>query len=212
MSEDAGGEITRLLHAHRSGDRDAFDALVPLVHEELRGMARRQLRRLRSGETLDSVALVNETYLRLVGETPLDWQDRAHFFGVAARVMRWIVVDHARGRLAQKRGVGAAPVTLDPELAAAPGDVESVLAVNRAVELLQEFNERLARVVECRFFGGMTEGETAEALGISERSVQRDWKQARAWLHRALAGEDAARARPVSTSSGAPRRSSKSSR
>lgn len=192
MTEDRGGEITRLLHAHRDGDRAAFDAVVPLVHEELSLLARRQRRRLRPGETLDTVALVNEAYLRLAGEAPLDWRDRAHFFGVAARVMRFVLVDYARSRLAQKRGLGAAAETLDPELAGVPSDPESVLAVDRAVAQLAEFNARLARVVECRFFGGMTEAETAEALGISERSVQRDWRQARAWLHRALGGVAAA--------------------
>lgn len=188
MTEERDGEITRLLRAHRDGDRAAFDAVVPLVHEELRAIARRQLRKLRVGETLDTVALVNEAWLRLAGETPVPWQDRAHFFGVAARVMRFLLVDHARARLAQKRGDGARPATLDPEAAAAAGDPETVLAVHRAVEDLSGFNPRLARVVECRFFGGMTEAETAEALGLSERSVQRDWKQARAWLHRALSG------------------------
>ncbi len=184
-----GGEITRLLLAHKAGDAAAFDALVPLVHDELRGMARRQLRRLRPGQTLDTVALVNEAYLRLVEDAPLDWQSRAHFFGVAARVMRWVVVDHVRGRLAQKRGAGAAVAPLDEEVAGASSDVESVLAVNRAVEGLHEFAPRLARVVECRFFAGMTEAEIAEALGITERSVQRDWQRARAWLHKALSGD-----------------------
>lgn len=196
MSGKPGGEITRLLLAHKGGDPAAFDALVPLVHDELRVMARRQLRRLRSGQTLDTVALVNEAYLRLAEDAPLDWQNRAHFFGVAARVMRWIVVDHVRSRLAQKRGVGAAFETLDPEVVGTSSNVEAVLAVNRAVEQLQEFNPRLARVVECRFFGGMTEGEVAEALGVSERSVQRDWKQARAWLHKSLSTEPSPRARP----------------
>jgi RNA polymerase sigma factor (TIGR02999 family) len=186
VSEDAAGEITLLLKACRDGDKAAFDALVPRVHDELRRMAHRQLRDVRPGQTLDTMALVNEAYLRLVDGAGLDWQNRFHFFGVTARVMRWIVVDHIRTRVAEKRGGAVAFTSLDPELAGVRSETEIVLAVNRAVEKLALFNERLARVVECRFFGGMDEEEIAAALGVSTRSVQRDWKRARAWLQQEL--------------------------
>lgn len=158
-------------------------------------MAHRELRAVRKGQTLDTVALVNEAYLRLRDGADLSWQNRFHFYGVTARVMRWIVVDHIRARGAGKRGAGAAFSTLDPDLAATVADVanvadvEVVMAVNHAVEKLALFNERLARVVECRFFGGMNEDEIAAALGVSSRSVQRDWKRARAWLQRELRSE-----------------------
>lgn len=198
MTEDTGqpsGDITRLLRACRGGDRAAFDALVARVHDELSRLAHRELRDQRKDQTLDTVALVNEAYLRLRDGGELEWQNRFHFYGVTARVMRWIVVDHIRARAAGKRGGDAVFSTLDPELAAtiADGvfDTELVMAVNRAVESLALFNERLARVVECRFFGGMTEDEIAAALGVSSRSVQRDWKRARAWLQRELRGEPA---------------------
>lgn len=186
MTEDPAGEITLLLKACRDGDKGAFDALVPRVHDELRRMAHRQLRDVRPGQTLDTMALVNEAYLRLVDGAGLDWQNRFHFFGVTARVMRWIVVDHIRTRVAEKRGGAVAFTSLDPDLAGVRSETEIVLAVNRAVEKLALFNERLARVVECRFFGGMSEDEIAAALGVSSRSVQRDWKRARAWLQQEL--------------------------
>ena len=178
--EAARGVITRLLHAHRAGDRGAFDELVPLVHHELQVMARRQLRRVPPGATLDTVGLVNEAYLGLVGDARVDWQDRAHFFGVVAQAMRWIVVDHARR---------AAAVDLDSAIVGFAEPAETVLAVDRALEQLASFNPRLARLVECRFFAGMSEEEIAAALGTSLRTVQRDWMRARAWLQRALDGE-----------------------
>lgn len=192
MTDDPAGEITLLLRACRDGDRGAFDALVPRVHDELRRMAHRQLRDVRPGQTLDTMALVNEAYLRLADGAAQDWQNRFHFFGVTARVMRWIVVDHVRTRVAEKRGGGVAFTTLDPELAGERSETEVVLAVNRAVEKLGLFNERLARVVECRFFAGMSEEEIAAALGVSARSVQRDWRRARAWLQQELGVRDPA--------------------
>jgi len=180
------GDLTLLLKAHRGGDPAAFDALVARIHGELRALARRQLRGAPALRTLDSVALVNEAYLRLVQGAPVDFQDRHHFFGIASRVMRLVVVDAIRARLAQKRGAGVAWTTLDVEHLAGGVETELVLAVGRAVEKLELFNERLARVVECRFFGGMKEEEIAAALGVSPRSVQRDWSRARAWLQREL--------------------------
>ena len=156
MTGPSPGEITRLLHAHRAGDRAAFDQLVGLVQGELRRMARQQLRRVSPGQTLDTLGLVNEAYLRLVGEGQVEWLDRAHFFAVTARAMRFVLVDHARRAAADKRGGGDVRVPLDSGIAGDQGPAEAVLAVNAA-------------------------------LGVSLRTVQRDWTRARAWLQRALA-------------------------
>lgn len=180
-------DVTRLLQRHHQGDRDAFDRLVPLVYERLRQVARGQLARAgHRTQALDTVGLVNETYLQLADEYGVDWQDRAHFFAVCARAMRRILVDHARRRCAEKRGGGVAPVTLLPDAVAMEQPSEQLLAVDAALEGLAVFNERLARVVECRYFAGMTEEETAQALDSSLRTVQRDWMRARAWLLKAL--------------------------
>ena len=183
------GALTALLHAHRDGDRAAFDELVALVHDHLRVMARQQLRRVPPGQTLDTLGLVNEAYLRLVGDARVDWHDRAHFFAVVSRAMRWIVVDHARRASAGKRGGRLQSVELDSAVIGFAEPAETVLAIHRALELLESFNARLARLVECRFFAGMSEEEIAEALGVSVRTVQRDWMRARAWLRRALDGD-----------------------
>jgi RNA polymerase sigma factor (TIGR02999 family) len=186
MSSATPGDITQLLHRHLAGDGDAFDRLVAMVYERLRGIARRQLRGRRPGETLDTTALVHEVYLQLVDETGVPWQNRAHFFAITARAMRRIVVDHLRHRLAQKRGGGVAAVELTPDLLGERPEVERILAVDRALETLAGFNPRLVEVVECRFFAGMTREETAAALAISVRTVERDWTRARAWLRREL--------------------------
>lgn len=186
MASTDPGQITRLLHAHREGAAEAFEELIPLVHDHLERLARSQLRRIPPGGTLDTVALVNETYLRMVGETGVDFKDRAHFFGITARAMRRVVVDHARAHFAQKRGGGQLRVTLDPELMGASGQAEAVLAIQDALEKMASFDERLVRLVECRFFAGMSGPEIAEALGISERTVDREWKRARAWLLKML--------------------------
>jgi RNA polymerase sigma factor (TIGR02999 family) len=187
MDEPSPGEITRLLHQHLAGDAVAFEQLVPLVYRRLQELARRQLRRQGSGETLDTTALVHEAYLQLVDETGVSWQDRTHFYAITARAMRRIIVDHVRQRVALKRGGGQAPIALDDELVGGARDeTELVIAVDRALESLAAFNERLARLVECRFFAGMTEEETAAALGVSLRTVQRDWIRAQAWLRREL--------------------------
>ncbi len=181
-------EITQLLRRHHEGERAAFDAMVPLVYERLRAIARGQLARAgRRGRTLDTTALVQEAYLQLAGAHGVDWQDRGHFFAVSARAMRRVLVDYARRRYAIKRGGEAECVTLTPDMAAADAQSEQVLAVDEALHGLAEFNERLARVVECRYFAGLTEEETALALGTSLRTVQRDWMRARAWLLQALA-------------------------
>ena len=189
MSSDDPGSITRLLRAHRDGERDAFDRLVSVVYDELRRMARQQLRRAGSGHTLDTVALVHDAYARLVEQEGLELEDRSHFYAVVARAMRFVVVERARRWGAQKRGGGLARVTLDPELAGVAAPAEVVLAVDQAIGRLAAFNERLARIVELRFFSGLDDGEIATTLGVSTRTVQRDWIRARAWLLRAL-GED----------------------
>jgi RNA polymerase sigma factor (TIGR02999 family) len=186
IQDGQGGQITRLLRAHREGDAAAFEELIPLVHDHLQRLARAQLRRIPPGRTLDTVALVNETYLRMVGETGVDWQDRAHFFGITARAMRRVIVDHARAHFAQKRGGDRLRVTLDPELVGADGQAEAVLAIQAALEKMATFDERLVRIVECRFFAGMSGPEIAVALGVSERTVDREWKRARAWLLKLL--------------------------
>lgn len=184
-SEDAG-DITALLQAHCNGDREAFDRLVPLVYDRMREIAHRQLARGERGVTLDTTSLVHEAYVRLAEETGIAWQDRTHLYAVCARAMRYIVVDHARRRSAKKRGGGVPDLALEPGQIAAEDQVELVLAVDEAVDKLASFNERLARVVECRYFAEMTEKETATALGASLRTVQRDWMRAKAWLRSAL--------------------------
>jgi RNA polymerase sigma factor (TIGR02999 family) len=183
---DEAGQITRLLRAHHEGDRAAFDRVVPLVYARLRRIAHGQLARRGRGQTLDTTSLVHEAYMDLVEETGVAWQDRSHFFAICARAMRRILVDYARERTAQKRGGGKPHVTLEPERLGVEQQADQVLAVDRALESLAGFNERLARLVECRYFAGMTEEETAETLGVSLRTVQRDWTRARAWLLKEL--------------------------
>jgi RNA polymerase sigma factor (TIGR02999 family) len=179
----AGREgVTQLLIAYRDGDRDAFDRLVPMVYEDLRRIARRQLRRGQPGQTLNTTGLVHEAYLKLVDPAKVDWQGRGHFLAVSARAMRQVIIGYARKRSAGKRGGGERPVTLD----------EAQIAVDeqadRALERLGGKDPRLARVVECRFFAGLSEEETAQALGVSLRTAQRDWMRARAWLKEELRG------------------------
>jgi RNA polymerase sigma factor (TIGR02999 family) len=185
---DADGDITRLLQAHHQGDREAFDRMVPLVYDRMRRIARGQLARAGRGHTLSTTALVHEAYVQLVAETGVDWQDRSHFYAICARAMRRILVDYARMRLARKRGGDAPHVALTGDVVAgAEGTpAEIVLAVDRALERLASFNPRLAQIVECRSFAGMTEQETADALGTPLRTVQREWMRARAWLKKEL--------------------------
>jgi RNA polymerase sigma factor (TIGR02999 family) len=190
MNEARDGDLTRLLEAHKGGDREAFGRLVELAHLELERMARQQLRKAPPGRTLDTVALVNEAYMRLLDERSVDWQSRAHFFGVMARAMRFVVVDHARRHSAGKRGGQALRVTLDTGVAAVSEEAELVLAVHQALAQLEGWNERLARIVECRYFAGMSDEEIGAALDLSPRTVQRDWLRAQAWLRRALEEQD----------------------
>jgi RNA polymerase sigma factor (TIGR02999 family) len=173
------------LTAARGDEPGALDALVAALYPELRRIARAQLRRLRPGQTIDTTALVNEAYVKMVGFE--DFVDRNHFLAASARAMRHILINVARARMADKRGGGQRPVTLDGrESAAEATPFAEVLSVGQALERLQDIDERLCRVVECRFYAGMTEEETAAALHVSERTVRRDWLRARAWLKDAL--------------------------
>ena len=180
--------VTELLIAHRDGAPGAFDRLVPLVYEDLKRIARVQLRRARIGDTLDTGALVNEAYLRLVDQTRATWRDRGHFFAVSAIAMRQIVVDHARRRSRLKRGGRVPFVPLDDMQEPGSREAAHVLEIDMALKKLASIDDRLARVVECRYFAGLTEEETATALGVSVRTAQREWFKARAWLRRELAG------------------------
>ena len=177
-------DITALLLAWRGGDHAAFDRLFPAVYEELRGIAHRQLRRERPDHTLGTTALVHEAYFKLVDQTRAQWEDRAHFFAVAASAMRRILVGYARRHRAVKRS--GKQVTLDDATLIADERADTLLALDEALAQLADVDERLARVVECRFFGGLTEEETAEALGVTARTVRRDWVKAKGWLYQAL--------------------------
>jgi len=179
-------EVSQLLRAWSDGEKAAADRLMPLVYEELRQIARRQMRRQRAGHTLQTTALIHEAYLRLVGESDAPWQNRAHFFGVAAKAMRHILVDHARERQALKRGGERQRVDLDANALAVEDQSQEVLDLDEALVALARIDGRLAQVVECRFFGGLTEEETAEALGVTARTVRRDWTKAKALLYARL--------------------------
>ena len=182
MSLPAAGEVTVLLQAHAQGDAQALDRLVGLVYHDLRRIARSQRRRFRPGDTLDTTALVHEAYVKLVDQSAPQWVDRGHFLAVIATAMRQVVIDHARGRLRQKRGGGIVPVSLDDVDVAARDDAAHFVAIDEALRELAATEPRLVKVVECRFFAGYSEAETAEALGASLRTVQRDWLRARAAL------------------------------
>ena len=179
-------QITSLLVRWRGGDKAALDALIPLVYAELRRVAHYYLQQERPGHTLQSTALVHEAYARMVQQDLPDWQNRAHFFAVAAQLMRQILVDYARSRAAAKRGAGACRITLgEAELQPGPVNVD-VVALDDALSSLAKLDSQQSRVVELRFFGGLSIEETAEALGISPSTVNRDWNTARVWLHREL--------------------------
>lgn len=183
--------ITRLLQEWSGGRSDAVERLVPLVYRELHGLASRHLARERGAHTLQPTALVHEAYLRLSKTASPDWQDRGHFFAVAARVMRRILVDHARQRRRIKRG-GAAPVVPLDDVEPAAGaaiDPLDALALDGALSRLEDLDAQQAKVVELRFFGGLTVEETAEVMGVSSGTVKRDWAVARAWLYRELTGD-----------------------
>ncbi len=186
MPETGSEAITALLQRAHDGDDRALDECLPLVYAELRRIASRVARKQRRGGTLATTALVNEAYLRLVGGGPSEWADRGHFFAVAARAMRFIQVDYARQRQAVKRGGALKRLDLELSELSIEDQAELVVEVSAALERLNEIDPRMTQVVECRFFAGYTEPETAEILGISDRTVRRLWVKARAWLYRFL--------------------------
>lgn len=186
MSDPAARDITELLRACADGEADAFDRLIPLVYDDLRAIARQRLAREPSTPTLDTTELVHEAYLRLVHQATATWRDRAHFFAISSKVIRNLLIDRARERLALKRGGGAIHVPLVEEVQGRASKTIDLLALDEALTRLGEMDERLERVVECRFFGGLSMPETAEALGSSLRTVERDWRRARAYLFQAL--------------------------
>lgn len=187
---DAGHDVTDLLVAWREGNQDALAQLIPLVHDELQRIAHVYLASERSGHTLRTTDLVNETYLRLVNSSRVNWQDRAQFFAAAAGSMRRILVDHARRQLRQKRGSGGLPVELNESLPApgTPVDAVDALDLDRALQKLEQLDPDQARIVELRFFGGLTVEETAASLSISPATVKREWALAKGWLFRELSG------------------------
>jgi RNA polymerase sigma-70 factor, ECF subfamily len=178
--------VTELLLAWGSGDRSALDELVPLVHQELRRLARSQMRGERDNHTLQTTALVNEAFLRLIDLRRIRWQDRAHFLALSAQLMRRVLVDHARTRNYRKRGGGAATVALDDVAVAVPERAADLVALDEALENLARVDPRKSRVVELRFFGGLSVEETAEALNVSPETVMRDWRLAKVWLLREM--------------------------
>ncbi|SRR5712691_53709 len=182
----AGADVSELLDAWGKGDPAALEALIPLVQHELHRIAHRQLRRARPGHLLQTTALVNEAYLRLVDQRRVECRNRAHFFGIAAQLMRHIVVDEARSRLYLKRGGGAFPLVLDEALTASPTRAREIVDLDDALSGLEKLDPRQARLVELRYFGGLTIEETAEVLGISAATVKREWTTAKAWLHHEL--------------------------
>ncbi len=186
MSDRAAHDVTRLLVRWRDGDDGAFEELVPVVHEHLRRLARRQMSGERPDHILQPTALVNEAYLRLVDTRRVKWQDRAHFFAMAARVMRRVLVDVARAQKNQKRGGGFHRITLDRTVPVWRDTPEDVIAIDEALQAFAKNYERQSQVVELRFFGGLSVEETAEALNVSPDTVMRDWKFARTWLTREL--------------------------
>lgn len=169
-----------------NGDPAALDELLPLVNGELRRLARNYLRREHAAHTLQPTALVNEAFLRLIDQQNVQWQNRAHFFGIAAQLMRRILIDHARSYQYAKRGGGALRVSLDETAAVTEAQTAELLAVDEALERLTAMDARKGRIVELRFFGGLSLDETAEVLNISSPTVQREWRAAKAWLHRLL--------------------------
>ena len=189
MGTASSTRINRLLADWGQGNEGAREALIPVVYDELRRLARRHLWRERPDHTLQSAALVNEAYLRLVRQEAPQWQNRAHFFGVAAQLMRHILVDHARSRNAAKRGAGVPRLALDPELGAAQKTEIDIVALDDALSKLAALDAQQGRLIELRFFGGLSIEETAIVLGVSPATVKREWATARAWLRREMKKE-----------------------
>jgi RNA polymerase sigma factor (TIGR02999 family) len=207
MKAPPAREVTRLLHRWQQGDQSAIEELLPLIYGELRRIARRHLRGERYGHTLEATALVHEVYLRLAGGSELRWNDRVHFYAVAAQMMRRVLVDHARGRGAAKRGGSVVKVSLDEARDPAIESGPDVVALDDALKSLEALDPRKSRIVELRFFGGLTLEETAAVLGVSVPTVVKETRLARAWLHSQIAAGSAGRAghsSPEGRSGGAP--------
>ena len=187
--EPSAHDVTLLLQAWGGGDKEALDRLAPLVFRELRRIAGRMMAAERPNHTLQATALVNEAYVRLVDTQQVSWQDRAHFFALCARAMRQILIDHARARASEKRGGGEILLELDEAVASAPSPAANLLELDDALHRLAQLDPRKSQVVELRFFGGLSLEETAEALKVSTKTVQRDWDLARGWLYRELRGK-----------------------
>lgn len=187
MTEPQTHRVTQLLIDWSNGDQSAFDKLMPLIDEELRRLAHHYMSRERVGHTLQTTALVNEAFLKLVNRKNLQWQNRAHFFGLAAQVMRTILVDHARSHASAKRGGGARNLELDEALLVSQQKASEVVALDEALNQLALIDPRQSRIVELRFFGGLTVEEAAEVLHVSPVTIKREWSTAKAWLYRELA-------------------------
>jgi RNA polymerase sigma factor (TIGR02999 family) len=187
---EAHQNVTELLIGWGNGDKEALDRLVPLVYEELRRQAARYLRRERAGHTLQTTALIHEAYLRLIDQKNVQWQNRAQFFGIAAQLMRWILVDHARTRRRAKRGGSNLRVSLTDAMAVEQSGEIDVVALNEALERLEKIDPQQSKIVELRFFSGLTVEETAEVLNVSAATVKREWRMAKAWLHRAISQDE----------------------
>jgi len=177
------GNVTVLLAELTKGNEEAAARLIPVVYAELRRLAGSYMRRERSDHTLQATALVHEAYLKLIEQRAVNWQSRAHFFGIAAQIMRRILVDHARGHLRDKRGGGQIEVPLDKAIVFAPPQSAELVKLDQALDRLAQFDSRQAKIVELRFFGGLTVEEAAEVMGISPKTIKRDWSVAKAWLH-----------------------------
>jgi len=184
--ESGPGEVTQLLFELKQGNRSVEERLIPLVYKELRRIASARLRNENKHHSLQPTALVHEAYIRLTNLREVDWQSRSHFFAISATVMRRILVDHARSNQAQKRGDGSPTITLNDALFAAAEREPEILALDEALDRLAQLDQRQSKIVELRFFAGMSEEETGEVLGISARTVKRDWRVAKAWLYTEL--------------------------
>lgn len=189
MKADLQHEVTGILHEWSAGDAQAPERLMPFVYDELRRLARAFLARERGGHTLQPTALVNEAYLRLVDQTRVDWQNRAHFYAIAASMMRRVLIDHARAHATKKRGGAAIHFSLGDIQVPLAERAASFVALDEALQRLTLFDDRKCKIVELRFFGGLSDEEIAEVLGVSTRTVLRDWKKARLWLYRELSPE-----------------------
>lgn len=186
MTQTSTHEVTRLLLDWSNGDKTALDKLMPLIYEELRRLAHRYMSRERAGHTMQTTALVNEAYVRLINRKNVHWQDRAHFFAIAAELMRTILVDHARSHATAKRGGGARKLSLEEALVVSQERAAEVVALDEALNALAVIDPKQSRIVELRFFGGLTIEETAEVLDLSAATIKREWTTAKAWLYHEL--------------------------